>query len=73
MKINIKQCCHSPTQQYRFDAEIGDRVLIRRDDGSYVEAVIQDIPSPSNVTVMLIQGEQITIPVAEIAVLMLGN
>ena len=71
--IRIKQCCHSPTQKYRFDAEIGDRVLIRNGDGTYVEAVIQAMPSAGNVAVTLTQGGQTTIPVASIEILMLGD
>lgn len=71
--IRIKQCCHSPTQQYRFDAEIGDRVLIRHDNGTYFEAVIQTVPSAGNVAVTLTQGGETTIPVASIEILMIGD
>ena len=71
--IKIKQCCHSSTQKYRFNAEIGDRVLIRCDDGNYIEATIQFISPDDNVTVTLMNGKKIKIPAEKISVLMLND
>jgi hypothetical protein len=75
-KVQIRKCLASPKQSCRFEAEVGDTVLVRREDGSYFEAVVRAIPTPDRVTVTFEQGIHSidkTIPVAEIAALVLGD
>jgi hypothetical protein len=76
MKINIKECCHSPSNSARFDAVVGDVVLIRRGEGVYVEAIIRAIPSPSHIIVAdqhnAASGEK-EVEISEIVALMLDD
>jgi hypothetical protein len=67
--IRIKNCCHSTKHETRFDADVGDHVLIHRGNGVYLGGIIHSIPSSNGVTVELIQGGQITVTAAEISAL----
>ncbi len=71
--IRVKNCCHSTNQASRFDAIVGDHVLVRRDKDVYLEGVIHAIPSAGGVTVTLFQGDQITIAAADIAALIIED
>lgn len=48
--IHVKMCCSSLGQSVRFDAGVGDTVLIRQGD-YYLQAIINSILSPTQVTV----------------------
>ena len=64
LSISVKNCCHSTNHLPRFDAKIGDKVLIRKDERFY-EAVIDSIPSATHVTV--IYSHEPTQKVTEVA------
>ena len=71
--IKVKNCCHSTKQASRFDAVVGDHVLVRRDMDVYLGGVIHSIPSVGNVTVTLFQGDQITVTASDIAALIIED
>lgn len=71
--IKVKNCCHSPKQTSRFDAVVGDHVLVRRNMGVYLGGVIHSIPSVGDVTVTLFQGDQITVTAADIAAIIIED
>lgn len=76
MNIKVKECCHSPNSAVRYDAVVGDVLLIRRSDGMYVEATIRAIPSSLSVIVAeLWDTESIEkeVSISEVAALMLGD
>lgn len=76
MNIKVKECCHSPNRAVRYDAVVGDVLLIRRSDGMYVEATIRAIPSSLSVIVAeLWDTESIEkeVSISEVAALMLGD
>lgn len=69
--VRIKNCCLSTNQQPRFDAGIGDHVLIQCDEQSFMAGVIKSVSSTNNVTVALTNGNRKTVSAVEIVALML--
>lgn len=74
-KIKIGKCCHSRSRQSRFDAEVGDIVLIR-EDSAYLEAKITAILSADLVAVSVAAGDSLDerkVPREAIIALMVGD
>lgn len=71
--IRVKNCCHSTKQIVRFDADVGDHVLIHRGNGVYLGGVIHSILSANGVTVELIQGGLITVNAEEVSALFIED
>jgi len=67
--VNVKRCCHSPATTPRFDARIGDTVLIDR-SGVLIEATIQSAQD-HGLLVVLEDGTSETVSRAQIVALML--
>jgi hypothetical protein len=71
--IRVKNCCHSPNKPDRFDAVVGDHVLVRRDAEVYFGGVIHSVPSAGSVTLTLHDGNQITVDTAAITALLVDD
>ena len=76
MKISVKQCCHSSSLKFRYEAGEGDNILLRNDDGTYFEATILTVKSANTLVVVISSGAKEIkkeISAKDIAVLMLGD
>lgn len=74
--IKIKECCHSSSNAVRFDAVVGDVVLIRCGEGVYTEVIIRAIPSSQYIIVADrydAAPEEKKVAISEIVALMLGD
>jgi len=76
MKIRVKQCMTPSDITARFEAEVGDVVLLSNGNRSYVEATIRSITSADAAVVAILEGAeevQREIQTSDIHGLMLGG
>ncbi len=76
MKVSVKQCCVRRDDDVRFDAGVGDTVLLRCTDGKYFEASIKTVMSNEALIVSYMDGANEIdkiISVLEVEALMLGD
>ena len=63
--IAVKQCCVSPSGVPRFNARIGDELLVHAVDGSIQQVTIQDI-SDRSITCKGLNSEDVTIDAEQV-------
>lgn len=76
MKIHVKQCMTPRDRDARFEAGVGDVVLLSNGNRSYVEATIRSVKSDNAIIVTVVEGAheiEREIPASAIEGLMLGN
>lgn len=72
LTIRVKNCCLAANATPRYEAKVGDELLIR--DGTKIfEATIVSVPSPNDVEVIVENGVRKTMPIVSILTLMLSD
>lgn len=56
MRVPVKQCMSPPDRTPRFEAGVGDVVLLASGDHSFVEATIRSVKSADIVVVSVLEG-----------------
>lgn len=57
MRVRVKQCIAQHSNAVRYEAEVGDVVLLARGDHSHFEAKINAVRSEDMVVVAVLDGE----------------
>lgn len=76
MKIHVKHCMAPSDKAVRFEAGVGDVVLLANGNRSYVEATIRSVKSADTVIVTVLEGThemEREISASTIHGLMVGN
>lgn len=74
MSIKVTQCCSSSSQNPRFDAGVGDTVLVRKEDSTLYEATIKSIVSKDEIVISsLFEDVEKTIDIESVRALMLDD
>ncbi len=56
MRVHVKQCMTPSGKVVRFEAGVGDVVLLANGNRSYVEATIRSVKSANTVVVSVLEG-----------------